>query len=189
MLTHTDLRPGIRFILDGQPYEVLTAMAMKMAQRRPVIQTKIKNLLSGNVFERNFQQGDIFDEAEMIKIGVKYLYNNKGNYFFCEEKDPAKRFSLTEAQIGIGAKFLKPNETIDGIMFNEKIINVAVPIKSQLKVKEAPPGIRGDRSQGGTKLVVLDGGAEINVPLFVEEGDIVEINTEIGQYVRRVEKE
>ena len=189
MLSHTDLRPGTRFILDGDPYEVLEAMAMKMAQRRPVIQSKIKNLLTGNVFERNFQQGDMFDEAELIKVGVKYLYNSKGNYFFCMEKDPSKRFSLNEDQLGKGAKFFKPNEIVDGIEFNEKIINVAVPIKAQLKVTQSPPGIKGDRAQGGTKAVTLDGGAEVNVPLFIEEGDVVEINTETASYVKRVEKE
>jgi len=187
MLTHTDLRVGTRFILDGQPYEVLEAMAMKMAMRRPVIQAKIKNLLNGNVYERNFQQGDVFDEAELIKIGIKYLYNNRGSFFFCEEKDPSKRFSLSEKQVEASAKFLKPNEIIDGILFNDKIINISVPIKTQLRVKESPPGTKGDRAQGGTKSVVLEGGAEVNVPLFVEEGDVVEINTETGEYVRRVE--
>lgn len=187
MLAHTDLRPGTRFILDGQPYEVLTSMAMKMAQRRPVIQTKIKNLLTGNVLERNFQQGDIFDEAELTKIGVKFLYSNKGNSFFCEAGDPAKRFSLPDAKIGDGARFLKPNEVIDGIVFDEKIINVAVPVKVQLKVKQSPPGIKGDRAQGGTKAVTLENGTEINAPLFIEEGDIIEINTELGEYVKRVE--
>jgi len=187
MLYHTDLRPGTRFILDGQPYEVLEATAMKMAQRRPVIQTRIKNLINGNVFERNFQQGDVFEEAELVKIGVKYLYNNRGSFFFCEQNNPSKRFSLTEEQIGAGAKFLKPNEIIDGIVFDDKIINVSVPIKVQLKVKQAPPGIKGDRAQGGNKSVVLESGAEVNAPLFIEEGDIVEINTETGQYVRRVD--
>ncbi len=186
MLTHTDLRPGTRFILDDQPYEVLEAMAMKMAQRRPVIQTKIKNLITGNVFERNFQQGDVFDEAELTKIGVKYLYNNKSNFFFCEEKDPSKRFSFTEEKIGQVARFLKPNEIIEGVVFAEKIINISLPIKVQIKVKQAPPGIKGDRAQGGTKSVILENGTEINTPLFIEEGDIIEINTESGQYVRRV---
>lgn len=186
MLTHTDLRPGTRFILDSQPYEVLEAMAMKMAQRRPVIQTKIKNLITGNVFERNFQQGDVFDEAELTKIGVKYLYSNKGNFFFCEEKDPSKRFSFTEEKIGSASKFLKPNEIIEGVVFAEKIINISLPIKVQIKVKQAPPGIKGDRAQGGTKSVILENGTEINAPLFIEDGDIIEINTENGQYVRRV---
>jgi len=162
---------------------------MKMAQRRPIIQTRIKNLINGNVFERNFQQGDVFDEAELIKIRVKYLYANRGSFFFCEEKDPSKRFSLTEEKIGSGAKFLKPNEIIDGIVFNDEIINVSLPIKVQLKVKQSPPGIKGDRAQGGTKSVVLESGAEINVPLFIEEGDVVEINTESGLYVKRAEKE
>ncbi len=187
MLTHTDLRPSTRFILDNQPYEVLEAMAMKMAQRRPVIQTKIKNLITGNVFERNFQQGDVFNEAELIKIGVKYLYNNKGNYFFCEEKDHSKRFSFTEEQIGPTAKFLKANEIVEGIIFDNKIINISLPIKVRLLVKEAPPGVKGDRAQGGTKTVVLETEAEINAPLFIKTGDVVEINTETGEYVKRVE--
>jgi len=188
MLTHTDLRPGTRFILDDQPYEVLEATAMKMAQRRPVIQSKIKNLLTGNVLERNFQQGDIFDEAELTKVGVKYLYNTKGSYFFCKAENPAERFSLSETQIGFSAKFLKPNEVIDGIVFDEKIINVSVPIKIQLKVKQADPGLKGDRASGGTKTVVLENGTEINVPLFVEVDDILEINTESGLYVKRTNK-
>jgi len=187
MLTHTDLKKGARFILNGEPYEVLEYSHLKMAQRRPVIQSKIKNLITGKVFERNFQQGDVFDEAELIKIGVKYLYNNRGSYFFCEEKDPSKRFSFTEEQLGSGARFLKPNEIMEGIVFNDKIINIVIPIKVQLKVKEAPPGVKGDSAQGGTKSVVLESGAEINVPLFIKEGDVVEINTETGQYVRRVE--
>ena len=128
----------------------------------------------------------MFDEAELIKIAIKYLYNNRGSFFFCEEKDPSKRFSFAEEQIGPGAKFLKPNEMIEGIVFNEKIINVVLPIKVQLKVKEAPPGVKGDSAQGGTKSVVLESGAEVNVPLFIEEGDVVEINTESGLYVKRV---
>lgn len=189
MLTHTDLRRGVRFILNNEPYEVLEATPLKMAQRRPVIQTRIKNLINGNVYERNFQQGDVFEETELIKIGVKYLYATRGNFFFCEQKDPSKRFSLTKEQIGSGAKFLKSNEIIEGIVFNDKIINVSVPIKIQLKVKQSPPGIKGDRSQGGTKSVVLEGGAEVNVPLFIEEGDVVEINTESGLYVKRAGKE
>ncbi|MFA5878025.1 MAG: elongation factor P [Candidatus Staskawiczbacteria bacterium] len=188
MLTHTDLRPGTRFILDNQPYEVLEASAMKMAQRRPVIQSKIKNLLTGNVLERNFQQGDVFDEAELVKVAVKYLYNSKGNYFFCKAENPAERFSLTEAQIGFSARFLKLNEAIDGIAFDNKIINVSVPIKVQLKVKQASPGLKGDRASGATKTVILENGTEVNVPLFVEEDDVVEINTDSGLYVKRTNK-
>jgi elongation factor P len=186
MLTHTDLKKGTQFILDGQPWEVLEAQLLKMAQRRPVIQSKIKNLLDGKVQERNFQQGDIFQEADLEKKDIKFLYQNKGQYWFCEIKDPAKRFSFTEDQIGSQAKYLKSNEIVTGIVFDEKIINFRLPIKVELKVKESAPGVKGDRAQGGTKSAILESGAEIQVPLFVEEGDVIEINTETGDYVRRV---
>lgn len=186
MLTHTDLKKGVQFIYEGQPWEVLEASLLKMAQRRPVIQSKIKNLLNGTVQEKNFQQGDVFKEAELEKKDIKFIYQSKGQYFFCEINDPAKRFSFTEQQVGSQAKFLKPNEIVTGIVFEEKIISFILPIKVQLKVKESAPGVKGDRAQGGTKSAILESGAEIQVPLFVQEGDTIEINTETGQYVRRV---
>ena len=160
-------------------------MLVKMAQRRPVVQTKIKNLLNGSVQEKNFQQGDIFEEAELIKKNIRFLYSNKGQYWFCGENDPSKRFSFTEGQLGRQAKFFKPNSLVEGIIFNDKIINVKSPIKVTLKIKEAPPGIKGDRAQGGTKEAVLESGAAIQVPLFIEEGDMIEVNTELGEYVKR----
>ena len=197
MLTHTDLKKGVRFIYENQPWEVLEAQLLKMAQRRPVIQSKIKNLINGTVKEKNFQQGDVFSEAQLEKKNIKFLYSNpvRGSasngasrlqYFFCEENDPSKRFSFTEEQIGKQAKFFKPNSLVEGILFDNKIINISAPIKVKLKVKESPPGIKGDRAQGGTKEAVLESGAKIQVPLFIEEGDIIEVNTEVGEYVKRV---
>lgn len=187
MLTHTDLKKGVQIILDGQPCEILEANSMKKAQRRPVVQTKIKNLLTGNVLERNFQQGEVFEEAEILKLKAKFLYAHRGRYFFTEEENPSKRFELTVEQIGEQVKFLKPNQPIEALIFDEKIIGVVLPIKINLKVTEAPPGVQGDRAQGGTKNVVLESGGTADVPLFVKEGDIIEINTETGEYTRRVE--
>ena len=186
MLTHTDLKPGVQFIYEGQPWEVLEASMMKMAQRRPVIQSKIKNLINGRVQEKNFQQGDVFNEADLEKNDIKFLYQTKGQYFFCEINDPSKRFFFTEEQIGTQAKYLRPNEIVTGIVFEEKIITFKLPIKVQLKVKESAAGVKGDRAQAGTKSAILESGAEIQVPLFIEEGDIIEVNTETGIYVKRV---
>lgn len=186
MLTHTDLKKGVEFIYEGQPWVVLEAQLLKMAQRRPVIQSKIRNLIDGRVQEKNFQQGDVFEEADLQKHEIKYLYNTKGQYFFCEPNDPSKRFSFTESQIGVQAKYLRPNEIVTGIVFDEKIINFNLPIKVELKVKETPPGIKGDRAQGGTKEAILESGAVIQVPLFIEEGDVIEVNTDTGTYVKRV---
>ena len=186
MLTHTDLKKGTQFIYENQPWEVLDSLHVKMAQRRPVVQTKIKNLINGSVQEKTFQQGDIFEEAELIRKNIKFLYSNKNQYFFCEEHDPSKRFSFTEEQIGRQIKFFKPNSLVEGLIFNDKIINVLAPIKVSLKVTEAPPGIKGDRAQGGTKEVTLESGVKIQVPLFIEQGDVIEVNTETEEYVKRV---
>ena len=186
MLTHTDLKKGVQFIYEDQPWEVLDAQLLKMAQRRPVMQSKIKNLIDGKVQEKNFQQGDMFNEADLQKKDIKFIYQSKGQYFFCEINDPSKRFSFTEAQIGAQSKYLRPNEIVTGIVFDEKIINFKLPIKVQLKIKESAPGVKGDRAQGGTKEAILESGATIQVPLFIEEGDTIEVNTETETYVKRV---
>jgi len=188
MLTHTELKKGVKIVLDKEPYEVLEANPMKKAQRRPVIQSRIKNLITSNVFERNFHQGETFEEAEIEKIKAKFLYGHRDKFFFCQEDNSSFRFDLPKQTIGDGYTFLKPNEIVEAMRFEGKIINVLLPIKVKLKVVEAPPGIKGDRAQGGTKLVALESGAKINVPLFIKEGDVIEINIENKEYVRRVEE-
>lgn len=188
MLTHNDLKKGAQFIMEGQPFEVLESAPIKKAQGRAIIQTRIKNLVTGAVFERNFHQGDAFEEAEVERTEIKFLYSHRDKFFFSEKNDPSKRFELPTETLPDNARFLKPNELVDGIRFGGKIISISVPIKVQLKVKQAPPGVMGDSAQGATKAVVLESGAEIQAPLFIEEGDILEINTETGQYVKRVEK-
>jgi len=186
MLTHTDLKKGVRIILDEEPYEILEARPLKKAQRRVVIQTKIKNLVSGNVFERNFHQGDVFEEVEIEKFEAKFLYSHLDRYFFCKKDNPEKRFDLSQDKIGFGSQFLKPNQIVEALKFKDKVINISLPIKVQLKVIEAPPGLKGERAQPGTKIVILETGAKISAPLFIEEGDIIEINTETGEYARRI---
>jgi len=173
--------------LNGQPYEVLDSSLSFRGRGSSVLQTKIKNLITGNVISKTFHTGEEFEEAEIEKIRVKFIYHNKGKFFFCYENDHSKRFDLAEEAVGFSAVFLKPDETVEGLQFKGKIINISLPIKVKLKVIEAPPGIKGDRAQGGTKVVKLETGAEINAPLFIEAQDIIEINTEKGEYVRRVE--
>jgi elongation factor P len=188
MLSHNDLRKGIMFLMDGQPYQVLEFLPVKMQQRRSIAQTKIKNLMTGVIIEKNFHQGDVFEEADITQLDIKFLFNHREKFVFCENANPSKRFELTKEQIGPNANMLKPNEILRGVAFNGNIINITLPIKVQLKVVESAPGVRGDRAQGGTKSVKVETGADVNVPLFIEEGDVIEINTDTNEYVRRVEK-
>ncbi|MBZ9572110.1 elongation factor P [Patescibacteria group bacterium] len=187
MLSYTDLKKGVKIILEGEPYEILEARPSKIAQREVILKTKVKNLITGSVFSKNFHQRDTLEEAEVLKFEAKFLYSHRDRYFFSEKNNPSKRFDLGLEQIGDSSKFLKPGQIVQGLIFKEKIINISLPIKIQLKVTQAPPGIKGERAQAGTKQITLETGAKINVPIFIEEEDIIEINTETGEYVRRLQ--
>ncbi|MDD5433246.1 MAG: elongation factor P [Candidatus Pacebacteria bacterium] len=187
MLSHTDLKKGTLFIYNGQPYEVVDFSLNFQGRGSSTSQIKMKNLITGNTLSQNFKSGDSFQEAEIEKKQIKFLYANKGEYFFCEAANPAKRFSLSKEQIGFGIQYLKENTLVDGLLFNEEIINVVLPIKVQLKVIEAAAYLRGGRATEGTKEVILETKTKIQAPSFIKEGDLVEINTETNSYVRRVE--
>ncbi|MEK7546933.1 MAG: elongation factor P [Patescibacteria group bacterium] len=188
MLSYTELKKGIIFSMDNQPYEVLESNFLRMQQRKAVVQAKIRNLISGKVLDRNFQPSDQLEEIELEKKSAVFIYQNKGEYWFHEEGNPKSRFSLSAETIGEAANFLVPNTNINSVTFNDKVIKVNIPIKMDLKVAEAPPSIKGNTAQGGTKSVTLETGAKISVPLFINTGDVIRVNTETGTYVERVEK-
>jgi len=117
---------------------------------------------------------------------AKFIYNNRGEYFFSENEDKSKRFSLKEEQIGDNKNFLKPDQEVEALLFNGSVVNIFLPVKVNLKVEMAPPSLKGE-SSSGNKLATLETGFKVNVPSFVETGDVLEINTETGEYSRRVE--
>lgn len=186
MLSYTDLTKGVLFILDGVPYEVIDSHFLRMQQRKAVVQTKIRNLMTGKILDRNYQASDSFMEAEIERQQAIFIYEAKGEYWFHEEGNPKNRFSINSDIIGDRGKFLKPNTKVSTVVFDDKVIKVEIPIKMEFKVVEAPPSIKGNTAQGGTKQVTLEGGVKINVPLFINEGDSIKINTETGEYVERV---
>lgn len=186
MLEYSEITERKYIILDDEPWEVIDSHVFRKQQRKPVNATKLKNLITGRVTERSFHVSEKVDEAEIDKREVKYLYTTKGEYWFSELNDPSKRFKLDENTIGPGVKFMKPNIAIDVMLFSDKIIGVKLPIKMDLKVTEAHPAVRGNTAQGATKTVKLETGIEIQVPMFIKEGDVVRVNTETGLYADRV---
>ncbi len=175
--------------MDGQPFEVLSSHVFRMQQRKPVNQTKLRNLKSGKVTEYSFHQNETVKEADIEFEDITYLYHNRGEYWFCEQGNPKNRFKLEEAVLGEQSHFLKENSEVEAMRFEGEVISVKLPIKMDLKVTEAPPAVKGNTAQGGTKQVTLETGAVINAPLFINEGDILRINTETGEYVERVTKQ
>ena len=183
-----ELKQKTFFIYEGQPFVVLETFHLKMQQRRPTVQVKMRNLMNGKILERNFAQSDVFEEADVQRQGVKFLYAHRNQYWFSYKNDPSKRFELSEDILGNAVKFLKPNTVLEAIIFEGKVITAELPVKMEFKIIEAPPSIRGDTAQGGVKQAKIETGAYINVPLFIDESDIIRVNTETGEYVERVEK-
>lgn len=188
MLSYTDLLKGVLFVLDGEPYEVLESQFLRMQQRKPVIQAKIKNLITGKITPRSFHQNEAFHEAEIDKEPMKFLFSHRGIYTFSDPSNPSKRLTLDKEQIGEVSKFLKPNLEVVFKKFGEKIIGVDIPIKIDYAVKSAPPADKGNTAQGGSKEIELENGLKIQAPLFINEGDVIRINTQTGNYVERAEK-
>jgi len=194
MLSYNEVLPKKFIVLENEPYEVLEARIFRMQQRKPVNQTKLKNLVTGKVTDCTFHQQDKVEEADLAKREVKYLYSNRGEWWFAEANNPSKRFKLPAESVGEGGKFLKANSFVELLIFHApdsddeegKIIGVKLPVKVDLKVTEAPPAVKGDTAKGGTKQVKLETGAVINAPLFINEGEIIRVNTETGEYVERV---
>lgn len=213
MLSYTDLKKGVIFIRDGKPWEVVDSSFSRMQQRKAVVQAKIRDLASGKIVEKTFQPSDYFEEADIEKRSLTFLYQHRGDFVFSEpgkprnttsavptlsghnevaevdiRSKPQQRFTLQADTVGDAARWLKPNTEITAVFFGDKLLTLSVPIKMDIKVTEAPPGIQGDRSQGGAKAVTLETGAIVQVPLFINTGDMIRVNTETGEYVERVQK-
>ncbi|MEK7558424.1 MAG: elongation factor P [Patescibacteria group bacterium] len=194
MLEYSEIRPGKYIIYNKEPYEVIDSHVARTQMRKPQNQTKLRSLLNGRIVPATFHATDKVEEADLGKRTVKFLYHNKGEYWFCEEKDPSKRFKIDEKLLGEPKKFLKGNILVEVLTFSEdddeepKIIGIRLPIKVELKVTDAPPSIKGNTASGGGKTAVLETGATVTVPFFVNVDDVIRVNTETGEYVERVEK-
>lgn len=190
MLAYNEIKEGKIIIYNNEPCEVLDSHVARTQQRKPQNQTKLKSLISGRTYNATFQVSDKADEADITKREIKFLYQNKGEYWFCDPKDPKNRFSLKEDVMDSSVKFLKQNELATSVIFEEddeeKIIRVKAPIKVELKVIETAPNIKGDTKTGGNKPAKLESGATVNVPLFINQEDIIRVNTETSEYVERV---
>lgn len=190
MLEYNEITERKYIVFENEPYEVLSSHVFRKQQRKPVNATKLRNMLSGRIVEHSFHVSDKAEEADISKREVKYLYTNKGEYWFCESNNPSKRFTLPESLIGSAGKFLKENTVVDALIYDDgsddgKFIGLKLPIKVDLKVTEAHPAVKGNTAQGGSKIVTVETGAEVQVPMFIKEGDVIRINTETGDYTDR----
>ncbi|MDD5109962.1 MAG: elongation factor P [Patescibacteria group bacterium] len=186
--TLNDIKLGIAIVYNGEPYVVLTANFVRMQQRKPVMQTKLRNLINGKVLEITFKPGDRIEEAEVGRKDATFLYTTDAEVHFMDG-ETFEQISLPKADVTASLPFLREGTPVQLRTFNEKPIGLELPAKMDFKVTAAPEAVKGDSAQGRvTKIATIETGAEIPVPLFINEGDVIRINTQTGEYVERVNK-
>lgn len=190
-LDYNEIKEGVIVIHDDAPYEVMASHSARKSMGKPSNQVKMRNVLTGRTIEIAYHAADTAEEAEITKRDIKFLYSTpKGEYWFCSINNPADRFTLPEEVVGEAYKYLKSNTEIKAKIFEfndvEKIIGLILPVKMDFKIVDCPPNVRGDTVSGGSKIATLETGAKVNVPLFVNSGEIIRLNTETGEYVERV---
>lgn len=188
VLSYNEILPKSIINHNNEPYEVLSSHIFRMQMRKPVNQTKLRHLISGKVLEISFHQNETVTEADIDKMQAQYLYTNKSESWFAQVGNAKNRFSFPEENVHDKVQWLIPNTSVEVLTYEEKPMTIKIPVKVELVVKDAPPAVKGNTVSGGSKLVELSTGAKINVPLFINSGDIVRINTDTGEYTERVEK-
>ncbi len=188
VLSYNEIVPKVVIEYENAPYEVLSSHVFRMQMRKPVNQTKLKNVITGRVIEISFHQSETVHEADLETMDANYLYTNRGESWFAEVGNAKNRFAFPDEVVHNQVQWLVQNSEVEVLKYKDKPVSVKIPIKVELKVTEAAPAVKGDTVSGGSKQVTLESGATVQTPLFINEGDVLKINTESGDYVERVSK-
>lgn len=188
MISTTDFKKGKKILFNNEPYMVLDYVSVKPGKGGAYIRTKMKNMLTGLVHEETFRSGEKFEQPDLEYKDMQYLYEDNGLYNFMDT-NTFEQFSFNRDQIEEALNFLKEQETFNVVYFNDRPISVTPPMFMELTVTQTPPGVRGNTAQGGaTKPATLETGLVLQVPLFVNEGDVLKIDTRTTEYIERVNK-
>lgn len=185
MIDVNQLRKGTTFTLDGEIYKVIEYQHYKPGRGKAVIRTRIRNLRSGATIDKNFTSGDRVEDIRIDRTPVQYLYND-GTFYYFMNQDDFEQIPLPAAVLGDSVEYLVDNMNVNIYSYESEPIDIELPTSVDLKVVDAPMAIAGDTATGATKQVTLESGLKVNVPLFVQEGDTVRVDTRTGEYVTRV---
>lgn len=185
MISTSDLKNGLTIKIDGELFQVIEFQHVKPGKGGAFVKTKLRSLSTGNVLPRTFRSGDKLEDAFIEYKKLQFSYASGDEYHFMEEKT-YEQYQLTAEQMGDVPHFLKENMVVNASFYEGKLMSIEPPMFVELAVVEAEPGMKGDTAKSGTKSVKLETGYSIQVPLFVDLGDVLKIDTRTGDYVERV---
>ncbi|MEK6576953.1 MAG: elongation factor P, partial [Nitrospirota bacterium] len=182
MISTNEIRNGAKIEVDGEPFIIVEFQHVKPGKGGAFVRTKLRSLKTGNVVDRTFRSGDKLEEPDIEEMEMQYLYSSEGQYFFMDTKSYEQIFILQE-HLGESKNFLKENMVAKIIFYEGKPLSVELPIFVELKIVKTDPGVRGDTATGGTKVAMVETGANVKVPLYLEEGAVIKVDTRSGEYV------
>jgi elongation factor P len=185
IVSTSEFRKGLRILVDNEPFVIVEFQHVNPGKGGAFVRTRLKSLVSGNVLDRTYRSGDKADVPELEEREMQYLYKEGVNYYFMDQKSYDQMF-IVEEQLGDAKNYLKEEHVIQVLIYQGKTIGVEIPNFVNLVITQTEPGIRGDTAQNATKPALLETGYSIQVPLFVEQGETVRIDTRTGQYLERV---
>ncbi len=185
MISTADFRNGARIQVEGEPYYIVEFQHVKPGKGGAFVRTKLKSYKTGNVLDRTFRSGEKFEEPDLEEREMQFLYASGDSYTFMDT-ETYEQFTYDRKQLGANVDLLKENMVVKILIYEHQPIAVELPIFIELKVVDAEPGVRGDTASGGSKPAVVETGAIIKVPLYLEVGEIIKIDTRTREYVERV---
>ena len=185
MLSAGDFRNGITIELDGNIFQIIEFQHVKPGKGAAFVRTKLKNIKNGGVVEKTFRPTEKFPQAIIEKSDKQYLYSDGELYHFMD-LETFDQFALSEDQVGSSLKFVKENEMVKMCAHNGHVFAIEPPLFVELQITDTEPGFKGDTATGATKPAVVETGATVYVPLFVEQGEVIQIDTRSGEYMKRV---
>lgn len=185
MISAGDFRNGITLEIEGNVFQIMEFQHVKPGKGAAFVRTKIKNVMSGGVVERTFRPTEKFPAARIDRVDMQYLYSD-GDLFHFMDVNTYEQVALNQESIGDALKFVKENEMCKVCSYNGNVFSVEPPLFVELEITDTEPGFKGDTAQGATKPAVVETGATVYVPLFVDQGDKIKIDTRTGDYLSRV---
>jgi elongation factor P len=182
--TTSEIRGGMKVLLDGEPYAIVENEFVKPGKGQAFNRIKIRNLRTGRTIERTWRSGESLEAADVVDMEMQYLYS-EGDFFIFMVPDNFEQYTASKAAVGEGAQWLKDGVVCIVTLWNNEPLVVTPPPHIDLKVIETDPGLRGDTATGGQKTAKLETGAVVRVPLFINEGEVLRIDTRTGQYISR----
>jgi len=184
MLNFNEIKTGRVIKVNGEPYVIIKTEHHKMGRGGAVLKTKCRNLINGNILERTYQGSEKAETAETQIKKANFMYKDKDEAYFMDNES-YEQFNLHVEEIGESAQFLKDGTDVDVLYFEGRPVSISLPIKMEFKVTSAPPGVRGNSAGNVNKVVEIETGAKISAPMFINEGDLIRVNTDTGEYVER----